>query len=243
MPSPLLADTCSTAMSGLIDRACSMQLSDVEVEMRQQVDLGQDHHARGGKSVRIFQRLVVSLGHREDRHFQRLAEIEAGRTNEVADILDEQDRVALERQALERVPDHMRVEVTAAAGIDLKRGHARGADTRGIERGLLVALDHGHGHRGFQHLDGLDQERGLARARARYEVDGENAGLAQALPVLACIGVVPGEDVLLDAHEVMRMSRRSFVVMMIVVVVIVVVVMLALMAATAYAAHWSFSSG
>ena len=63
-------------------------------------------------------------------------------------------------------------------------------------------------------------------------------------PVLACIGVVPGEDVLLDAHEVMRMSRGPFVVMMIVVRgLIVVVVMLALMAATAYAAHWSFSSG
>jgi hypothetical protein len=41
----------------------------------------------------------------------------------------------------------------------------------------------------------------------------------------------------------MRMTRRPFVVMMIVVVVIVVVVMLAFMAATAYAAHWSFSSG
>ena len=64
----------------------------------------------------------------------------------------------------------------------------------------------------------------------------------QALPVLARIGVVLGEDVLLDAHEVMRrMTRRSFVVVMMVVIMvvlmIVVMVMLALMAATAYAAH------
>ena len=73
--------------------------ADIEVEMRQEIDLGQDHHARGGKGVRIFQRLVVSLGHREDRDFVRLAEIEAGRANQVADILDEQDRIALERQA------------------------------------------------------------------------------------------------------------------------------------------------
>jgi len=41
----------------------------------------------------------------------------------------------------------------------------------------------------------------------------------------------------------MRMTRWPFVVVVIVLVVIVVVVMLALMAATEYAAHGSFSSG
>ena len=62
----------------------------------------------------------------------------------------------------------------------------------------------------------------------------------QALTVLARIGVVLGEDVLLNAYEVMRrMTRGPLVVMMVMVVmiVVVVVVMLALMAATAYAAH------
>ena len=102
-------------MSGLIGARMLDAASDIEIEMRQEIDLGQHHHARRGKGVRIFERLVVSLGHRQDRHFPRLAEIEAGRTNQVADILDEQDGIALERQAIKRVADHMRVEVTAAA--------------------------------------------------------------------------------------------------------------------------------
>ena len=65
----------------------------IEVDMRQKVNLGQNHRAGGSKGVRIFERLVVALRHREDRHLLSLAEIEARGTNEIADILDEQDRV------------------------------------------------------------------------------------------------------------------------------------------------------
>jgi hypothetical protein len=42
--------------------------------------------------------------------------------------------------------DHRGVEVAALAGVDLQRGRAGGADAVGVVAGLLVALDHGHGH-------------------------------------------------------------------------------------------------
>ena len=69
------------------------------------------------------------------------------------------------------------------------------------------------------------------------------AGLAQAIAILAGVGVVPGENVLLDEHEVGRRPRcriivSVMVVMVLMMIVIVVILMLfALMTATAYAAH------
>ena len=65
------------------------QVIDVDVEMRQQVGLGHDHQCGGCKHAGIFQWFVLALGHRHDHHLVGLAEVEAGRTDEVAYILDE----------------------------------------------------------------------------------------------------------------------------------------------------------
>jgi hypothetical protein len=81
------------------------------------------HHDVGsGKHVRIFQRLVLALGHRQDRHLVRLAKIERRRTDKIADILDEHHRPSFGASRSHRVADHVRVEMTALAGVDLKGG-------------------------------------------------------------------------------------------------------------------------
>ena len=77
----------------------------------------------------------------------RLAEVEGGRADEVADVLDEQHAARRGRQRLERVADHVRVEMAALAGVDLDRRRAGGADPLRIVRGLLIALDDGDRHR------------------------------------------------------------------------------------------------
>ena len=179
----------------------------------------------------------------------RLAEIEACRTNEVADILDEQDRFRLSGKLVERVPDHMGVEVTAAPGVDLHCGHARGADALGVDGGLLIALDNGDRQPDFNSSMVLTSSVVLPEPGLETRLIAKTPASRQALAVLSRKGVVPGEDVLLDAHEVMRMACR--------LVVVTCArdcgdarggddgrhVMLALVTATAYAAHGSFSSG
>jgi hypothetical protein len=59
-----------------------------------------------------------------------------------------------------------------------------------------------------EHLDGLAQQRGLARAGAGHQIQRKNAALGQALAVLRGIGVVLGQDVLLDLHHAPRTHPR-----------------------------------
>ena len=122
------------------------RLVGIEVDIGQQVDLVQQQQVGGGEHVGILERLVLALGHREDHHLARLAEVEGGRADEVADVLDQQQRAVRQRQARQRLGDHLRVEMAALAGIDLQRGDARGANPLGVEVGLLVALDHRDRH-------------------------------------------------------------------------------------------------
>ncbi len=70
------------------------------------------------------------------------AEVEARRADEVADVLDEQHVEAGERQFVQRVVDHLRVEVTGVAGRDLHGRHATGANPRRVVLRGEVAFDH-----------------------------------------------------------------------------------------------------
>ena len=105
----------------------------------------------------------------------RLAQIETGRADEVADVLDEQQRPVLRCQMLDRVADHVCIEMTALAGVDLDRRRAGRADAVGVVGCLLVALDDMDSQPITQHLDGLHQQRGLAGSGAGDEVQRQNA--------------------------------------------------------------------
>ena len=132
------------------------------------------------------------------------------------------EEVRREVEPLEGVADHVRVEVAALAGVHLDRLGAGGADALGVVAGLLVALDHRQRMAAGEPADGLDQQRRLARAGTGDEVDGEQAARLPFLAVGAGVGVVLGEDVLLDLHHaagreawrvgtmmmVVRMARR-----------------------------------
>ena len=82
----------------------------------------------------------------------RLAEIEGGGADEIADILDEHQGIVRQAEGLQRMADHMGVEMAALSGIDLDRLDAGGADALGVVRGLLVAFDHRNGVAAFKIL-------------------------------------------------------------------------------------------
>lgn len=135
--------------------------SDIEIEMRQQIRLVEQHQVRCGEHVGIFERLVLALRDRQHDHLVCLAQVEGGGTDEVADTLDEEKPARSQRQMIERVTHHMRVEMAAFAGIDLDRRRAGGADALGIVRGLLVTLDHRDRAARQEIADDADKERGF----------------------------------------------------------------------------------
>ena len=72
-----------------------------------------------------------------------LADVEERRADQVADVLDEQQRARRAGRASRSARLHHRgVEVAAGAGVDLDGAGAGARDPVGVERGLLVALDH-----------------------------------------------------------------------------------------------------
>jgi len=205
--------------SGQLDAA-----RDVELHVRQQVGLVEDHQLRGREHVGVLQRLVLALGHRQDRNLGGFAQVPHGGADQVADVLDEQQAaafamvvvivrmtepvpvpvpmivivVAVAVQLRKRLGHHGRVEVATLAGVDLDRGGAGGADAVGVEAGLLVALDHRDVQAGrvlFQRFDGRAEQRGLARAGAGDQVERGHAVRFEVRPVLLRHAVIGAQDV------------------------------------------------
>jgi len=148
------------------------------------------------------------------------------------DVLDEQHGARLERQAADRVTDHVRIKVTTLAGIDLNSAHAGCAYPLGVIRGLLVAFHDGQGAVSAQPLERLREQRRLPRPGTRNQIQRQHAAFLEQAAVLPRIDVVLGEDVLLDLHHPrlahprrMRPRGSAAVVMMFATVPVAVVPM------------------
>jgi hypothetical protein len=99
------------------------------------------------------------------------------------------------------VTDHVAIKVAALAGIDLQGGDTGCPDALGIVRGLLITLDHAYRQLAFEQLYGFDQQRRLAGTGAGNQIEGKNAPLVKSLTIRCGVGVVLGQDVLLDLHH------------------------------------------
>ena len=202
MPLPSRTDSGSTSTPGLTARAFLVDHVEVAVDVRQQVGLVHHHQVGGREHLRVLQRLVVALGHGDHDHAAVLAHVEQRRADQVADVLDEQQRPLARVQRAERPLDHRGVEVAAGTGVDLDGVGAGAGDALGIGRGLLVALDHADlaAARGLG--DGALQQRGLARSRRAHQVDCPDPAPLQPGPVVRREVVVVREHALLDREQV-----------------------------------------
>ena len=142
---------------GVGDRA-----SNIEFDVRQQINFVQDHQFAGAKHVRIFQRFVFAFGDGQDDYFGALAQIEERRANQVADVFDKQQRVRRGSKTLKSAPQHIGFQMTASAGIDLHRLAAGGANAFGIVDSFLIAFDDADINLTFQIKYRLFQQRRLA---------------------------------------------------------------------------------
>ena len=114
----------------------------------------------------------------------------------------------LARQVVERVSDHVRIEMAAPAGVHLHRLDPGGADAFSVVGGLLVALDHRDRQAVLEIRDGTAEQCGFARSGAGDEIQREGASPGEAAPVFAGVAVVLGEDVALDADDPLLAEAR-----------------------------------
>ena len=112
--------------------------------------------------MRVLHRLVFALGGRDDRDLHALAEIEHGRANQVADVLDHEDLTRHQVEALNRLRHHVSLQMAAGTGIDLNRAGAGGANALGIVGGHLIALDDRDAGPAGQLFDGAFEQRRLS---------------------------------------------------------------------------------
>jgi len=70
-----------------------------------------------------------------------LAEVEARRAHEIADVLDEEHVELADGQLVQGVVHHRRIEMASVAGRDLHGGHAAVTDALGVVLGREIALD------------------------------------------------------------------------------------------------------
>ena len=123
-----------------------------------------------------------------------LAEIEAGRTHQIADVFDEQniDRAEIER--VQRVMQHMRVEVAGLAGGDLYGGHAFRSHAPSIILSLEIAFDDSDAKPAADGIDGGLQQAGLPRSGRRHQIDGEDTTTVKMLAIVRRLMIVLAQD-------------------------------------------------
>ncbi|MFN8021243.1 MAG: hypothetical protein U0Q03_06910 [Acidimicrobiales bacterium] len=93
-----------------------VEAPEVEVEVRQEVGLVDDHHVGRPEHHRIARRLLHSPSVTEEHHqADVLADVELGRADQVADVLDDDEVELVERQARRGRPHHRRIEASPQA--------------------------------------------------------------------------------------------------------------------------------
>jgi hypothetical protein len=118
--------------------------------------------------------------------------------------------------------NHVGVQMTAGAGVDLLHRHSGRRDAPGIVVGLLVPLNDGTADLAAQVFQGPLKNGGLAGAGRADQIEGEDSFVCEEPSVAVCQTVVLGEDVGFDGY-----SAAGTVVMMVMIVVIMAVVIMA----------------
>ena len=198
MPSPVSADTRNTSIVG-IDRAGAGDTAfEIETDMRQQIDLVDQHQPAGAEHVRIFGRLVLALGYRQHHHLGPLAEIEQCRAYQVADVLDQDNGTGQRLELLHAARQHVRLQMAAGTGVDLDHRAAGGADALGVVGGGLVALYHEDAHLVAQRTDGAFQQAGFAGTRRTHQVQREHLTALEPAAIAFGQSLILGQNVLFE---------------------------------------------
>ena len=193
----------------LEDRSVGVELAEiaeelvvVEVRVRQQIDLVEHKRADFVEQQRILTGFVVALGDTEDADLGVLAEVEFGRTSDVADVLDQYQVERIEVQFAETALDERRFQMTRPAREQLDHRHAELRDPVAIAGRRDVTFEHAEAEL-FQCRDCFFEQRSLTGTGSADEVNGGNFFCRELFAVAAGNLIICSENILknFDVHD------------------------------------------
>ena len=143
--------------------------------------------------------ILVSRTRSALRNVDVLAEIVNGRTDQVADVLDE--HVVELRPPFEMVEgmvDHLCVQMTRIAGRDRQRRHPRACESRRVAVRREITGEGTAPAARLEPASGRFEDRRLARTWGSHQIDREHAMAAEVIPVVLRETDVAREDMVLD---------------------------------------------
>ena len=167
-------------------------LFNIKLYVRQKVCLVDDAQIGISEDGRVLDRLVIALGDADHHNPFRLAEIKQGRTDQVAHVFNKQHGVGLRCKLFDSAVDHDRIQMAAAAGVDLDDRDAGGIDALGIVHCLLIPLDHEKRDLLLERFNGLFEQGGFAGSGRTDKIQCDNvfcfkiATIAFSEPVVVC---------------------------------------------------------
>ena len=181
---------------------------EVDIDMRQQVDLVDDHQLTRAEHQRIFECLVFAFSDGRDHHPMIFADAKLGGTDEIADVFDHEQIELRERQRRQRRSDHVRVEMTLAAearvGIDLHERDVKHREALRVVVPLNVAFDDADARRlvgvRIEPCEGSLEQRRFAGTGRTHQVDDRHLRAVEILSVRVGDRVVCVEGIFDDAN-------------------------------------------
>ena len=113
---------------------------EVKVKIGSYVNLIDQHGVANLEHQRIFQRFVMSLRHREDRHVLDCAGVELGRTNQIAYVLQNDQIDITGIQSFQTLTGHGGIQMAHTAGVELNCFGTGGSNGFGIYIGIDICL-------------------------------------------------------------------------------------------------------
>jgi hypothetical protein len=135
--------------------------------------------------------------------------------------------------------DHMGIQMTSCAGVDLPYRNSGGRDPHGVIVGLLVSLDNGKAEFLPQVVQGALKDAGLAGTGRTDKVQDKNTLAKKEVPVFPRQTVVLGKDIGFDSNFPGRLclAMAMGVTISVMFMVVIVVMVLVFRGTTAYGTH------
>jgi hypothetical protein len=172
------------------DRGGGIDIADVPLELVpvnagriRKIDLIDKDHVSFVEHDRILLRLFGAFRYTANDSAQGLAEIEGRWTDEIANVLDNEQIEVVYGECLECAFDHARIEMAHGSGRDLMGANAERFNPLGIEVGLKIAFNDGDPQLSAKSVERSFEQRRLSCSGRRHQVHDEHTFPREAVAI------------------------------------------------------------
>ena len=110
----------------------------IELQVRKQVGLREEHQGSAVEDAGILEGLVFAFGHAEKDDLRVLAKVVAGRADQIANVLDQQQTRPMKTQFVEVAINHAGIEMARSTCDDLAYREAKAREPSSVIVGLQI---------------------------------------------------------------------------------------------------------